>query len=133
MPFVDFLVVVLPTVLAIVSVQVGIKLTKGENHNRWWSLAIVLGICASALTWVSQDSARKQHASEMGTQRQEQSKLQDKLDASLLAQENIKGQLSSMVVMFGTFRNTTNDKQISEALKKLLQPPPINSVLDADK
>ena len=40
---IDFLVVVLPTVIALLSVYVSIKLTKGEEHRVWWAVIIGFG------------------------------------------------------------------------------------------
>jgi hypothetical protein len=94
--FIDFLVVVLPTVIALLSVYVSIKLTKGEPHKTWWFVIIALGICTSVLTLVSQSSARKAHS-------EEQKDLQGRLDSSLQAQQYTRGQLDSIALMVGKF------------------------------
>ncbi len=62
---VDFLVLILPTVIAVLSVLVSIKLTRNEEHKMWWGVIIALGVGTSALTWLSQSNARKAHASEV--------------------------------------------------------------------
>jgi hypothetical protein len=134
--FVDFLVVVLPTVIAVLSVQVSIKLTKGESHKVWWGFTIFLGIGASVLTWFSQATARKQHSAESDAQKQEQTKLRDKLDQSLLSQEHIKGQLDSFAIVLGTIKSTNanssgDTRQLADLLQKMVKPVPVNSVLDA--
>ncbi len=67
---VDYMVVVLPTVIAVVSVWVAIKLEKGESHKFWWVSIVVAGVAASVLTGVSQSHARKEHERELDDQRQ---------------------------------------------------------------
>lgn len=67
---VDFLVVVLPTVIAVVSVLVAIKLERGESHKFWWASIVFVGVATSVLTGVSQSHARKEHERELDEQRQ---------------------------------------------------------------
>src|SRR5712672_3031053 len=64
------MVVVLPTVIAVASVLVAIKLERGESHKFWWSTIVIAGVAASALTWVSQSHARNEHQKEVDDQRQ---------------------------------------------------------------
>jgi len=80
---IDFAVVVLPTGIALLSVLVSIKLTKGEPHKGWWWLIVVLGLFTSGLTWVSQSNARKQHDKDVG----EQKKSIDALQATIQINE----------------------------------------------
>ncbi len=118
--FIDFAVVVLPTVIAVLSVLVAIKLTKGERLQGWWVLIIVLGIGASILTWVSQSRARNEHDKELGAQRQGQSELRTKLDESLLSREYMRGQLESLSLMVRrTGAGDPGMKRLSDSIAKL--------------
>jgi hypothetical protein len=67
---VDFLALLLPTVIGIGGVLIGIKLTKGESHNIWWTIIIIMGIGTSILTWKSQSHAREDHKYEINQQKQ---------------------------------------------------------------
>ena len=106
---IDFLVVVLPTVIALLSVYVSIKLTKGEEHRVWWGVIIVLGIGTSALTWVSQSNARKDHTSELGA-------LHDKLDKSLQGEQYLRGQLDTQNKLLVGLTANSDPKQVAALL-----------------
>ena len=121
----DFLALFLPTAIAILSVYVSIKLTRGEEHRWWWGLILVLGVGTSVITWFSQSNARKSHESE-------QRLLQAKLDSSLQAQQYTRGQLDSISSTLGTFiqanrgkEKTTDVTALASALRQAasLKPP----------
>lgn len=121
----DFLAVIMPLAIAILSVYVSIKLTKGEEHRGWWALILILGVATSVITWLSQSNARNSHEAE-------QQILQGKLDSSLQAQQYARGQLDSISSTLGTFIQVNRGKEkptdvtaLAAALKQAagLRPP----------
>jgi hypothetical protein len=77
---VEFLPVILPTGIALLSVYLSIKLSKGEPHKVWWRITAALCVAASALTWVSQSHASKAHKREIDQQTQAMDTLKAKFD-----------------------------------------------------
>ena len=77
---VEFLAVILPTGIALLTVYLSIKLSKGEAHKVWWRITSTLCVAASALTWVSQSHASKAHKREIDQQRQAIDTLKAKFD-----------------------------------------------------
>ncbi len=109
---IDFLVVVLPTVIALLSVYVSIKLTRGEEHRVWWGVIVALGIGTSALTWVSQSNGRRDHAKELGA-------LHDKLDKSLQGEQYLRGQLDTQNKLLVGLTANSDPKQIAALLTQM--------------
>jgi len=58
---VDLLAVVLPTVIAVISVYIGIIIAKNREHRYWWWTVIALGVVTSGVTYLSQSNARTSH------------------------------------------------------------------------
>ena len=103
MDFIDFLVVVLPTAIALLSVLVSIKLTRGESHKVWWGITIALGVGASALTWVSQSNARKSHQQEVARQQKDVEGIKDQLQKSELQRVSDTKYLEGKLDVFAQF------------------------------
>jgi hypothetical protein len=71
MPYnlIDYLVVLLPTGIAILGVWIGIKMTTGKSHTSLWAIVLVVGFGTSILTWISQSHGRTEHQKELETQK----------------------------------------------------------------
>ena len=76
---IDLLVVVLPIIIAVLSVWVGIELAKGKSLGFSWPLIIAAGVMTSVLALISQHHANKQHETEVREQKQAALRLQTKL------------------------------------------------------
>jgi len=58
--------VVIPTVITLLSVYLGIKLSKDQPHKVWWGIIVALGVAYSVYAGVSQEA----HKQEIKQQRQ---------------------------------------------------------------
>jgi hypothetical protein len=100
-PVLEAIEVLLPLVIAVMSVAVGVKLAKNptDRSHKWWVGGIVaLGLICSGVTLWEQQRSRRAHSTEVDGQREALKNLQAKLDESEIRRaaetKYLEGQLS---------------------------------------